>query len=113
MKRFIAVTAAAGLALLAACSDGPTEGAVAEAPGAPLLAAGGNSGPSATGAGHFEIDGELRTFSFTANTHRDGTVKGQAQLYNRALGTRTHLEIDCLRVVGTTAFPRFSNATST
>jgi hypothetical protein len=106
MNRFttIAVAAVAGLASLTACSNGPTDAPVADAPGAPLLAAGGNSGPSAHGAGHFDIGGELRTFSFTAVTHRDGTVNGQAQLVNRAADTRTHVEINCLRVAGKTAF---------
>lgn len=61
------------------------------------------SGPSASGHGNLTVGGELRTFSFTAVTHKNGTVTGQAQLNNRAQDTRLHLDIDCLRVVGNTA----------
>ena len=62
-----------------------------------------DSGPSASGHGNLTTGGELRTFSFTAVTHKDGTVTGQAQLISRATDTRIHMEIDCLRVVGNIA----------
>lgn len=60
-------------------------------------------GPSASGHGNLTIGGELRTFSFTAVTHRDGTVTGQGQLNNRQQGVKLHLTIDCLLVSGNTA----------
>jgi hypothetical protein len=62
-----------------------------------------DSGPSASGHGNLTIAGELRTFSFTAVTHKDGSVTGEAQLDNRAQGVKLHLAIDCLKVVGNTA----------
>src|SRR5437867_12209486 len=56
------------------------------------------SGPSASGHGNLTAGGELRTFSFTAVTHRDGSVTGEAQLNNRASGQKIHMAIDCLSV---------------
>jgi hypothetical protein len=60
--------------------------------------------PSATGSGHFTLAGELRTFTFNAVTHTDGTVTGEAQLDARATGFSEHLQIDCLQVIGNTAY---------
>jgi hypothetical protein len=60
-------------------------------------------GPSATGAGHFESSGGLRTFSFSAITKKDGSVTGQAQLSNRGLDSKLHVDIDCMVVSGNTA----------
>ena len=51
MNRFTAAAAIAGLASPAACSNGPTDAAVVEAPGAPLLAAGNDSGRARTAPG--------------------------------------------------------------
>jgi hypothetical protein len=66
------------------------------------------SGPSATGSGHFSESDALRTFSFTAITHADGSVSGNAQVDNRGIpGTTTgtsHIVVDCLQVVGNTAY---------
>ena len=45
----------------------------------------------------------MRTFAYTAVTGPDGNVKGQAQLYNRSQGNKTHVSINCLNVVGNTA----------
>lgn len=104
MKMFRTMLAVAGIGTVAACSGVPTDVRPAEATLAPRYAAGGNSGPSAGGGGHFEITGDLRTFSFTAITERDGSVKGQAQLYNRDQDVRLHMDIDCLRVVGNIAY---------
>lgn len=58
---------------------------------------------SATGSGHITVNGELRTFSFSARTMPDGTATGHAQVNSRSLDTAARLEIDCLRVVGDTA----------
>jgi hypothetical protein len=58
---------------------------------------------SSTGNGQLTAGGELRTFAYTAITGPDGNVKGQAQLYNRAQGNKTHISINCLNVVGNTA----------
>jgi hypothetical protein len=66
------------------------------------------SGPSATGSGHFSEGGALRTFSFSAITHADGTVSGNAEINNRGIPNTTagtsHIAIDCLQVVGNTAY---------
>jgi hypothetical protein len=65
-------------------------------------------GPSATGSGHFTAGGALRTFSFNAITQPDGTVTGNAQVNNRGVpGTiagTDQLSVDCLQVVGNTAY---------
>jgi hypothetical protein len=60
--------------------------------------------PSATGSGHFTLAGELRTFTFNAVTHTDATVTGEAQLDARATRFSEHLRIDCLQVIGNTAY---------
>ncbi len=104
MKMFRTMIAVAGIGAVAACSGVPTDVRSADETLAPRYAAGGNSGPSAGGAGHFEITGDLRTFSFTAITSPDGSVKGQAQLFNRDQDVRLHMDIDCLRVVGNIAY---------
>jgi len=66
------------------------------------------NGPSATGSGHFSAGGALRTFAFNAITHGDGTVTGQAQVNNRGIPGTTpgtdHINVDCLQVVGNTAY---------
>ena len=60
---------------------------------AAMFAVGGasatGSGPSATGSGHFSESGALRTFSFNAITHADGTVSGNAQINNRGIPNTT------------------------
>jgi len=58
---------------------------------------------SSTGNGQLTAGGELRTFAYTAITGPDGNVKGQAQIFNRAQGNKTHSSINCLNVVGNTA----------
>jgi hypothetical protein len=62
----------------------------------------------ATGSGQFEFTSNagvtaLRTFAFEATKTSDGSATGQAQMYNRALPGRIHLEIDCLNVIGNIA----------
>ena len=60
---------------------------------------------SATGAGHMvRPDGTFRSFSFSAVKRADGTVTGQAQLNSRSFDVFVHISVDCLRVVGTTAY---------
>jgi len=61
-------------------------------------AAGGN--PSAAGHGNLISVGELRTFSFTAVQHADGTVTGEGEVFNRGLGVFAHWKIDCLKFEG-------------
>jgi hypothetical protein len=57
----------------------------------------------ASGQGGITIVGELRTFSFNAETHSDGTTTGHAELINRFGGNDVHMSIDCLRVIGNVA----------
>jgi hypothetical protein len=59
---------------------------------------GAANNPSATGSGQVTLDGGFRTFSFTAVQLKDGTNKGQAELFNRGQDVRVHVEIDCLRI---------------
>jgi hypothetical protein len=71
-------------------------------------AAAENVTQSATGSGQFEFTSDtgvtaLRTFAFEAMRSSDGSVTGQAQIDNRALGQRFHVEIDCMNVIGNIA----------
>ena len=62
------------------------------------------NGPAATGSGHFDLAGKQRTFTFTAVTHNDGSVTGEAQLDAKAIEFSEHIQIDCLQVEGTKAY---------
>jgi hypothetical protein len=71
-------------------------------------AAADNVAQSATGSGQLDFTTNagvtaLRTFAFAATRTSDGSVTGQAQMYNRALPGRIHLQIDCLNVIGNIA----------
>ena len=57
----------------------------------------GASNPFAGGHGNLISGEELRTFSFTAVRHTDGTVSGQVQVKNRALDVHVHVDVDCLK----------------
>ncbi len=59
--------------------------------------------PSANGHGNLTVGGELRTFSFHANTAKNGTVSGSATVNNRSADIATQISIDCLSVVGNMA----------
>jgi hypothetical protein len=90
--------------VLAGCDSG-LEPTAATAPGPPLFNKG--SGPvvqSATGAGHFTVGGELRTFSFTALKYADGTVEGEYELKSRLTGATIHGDVTCLSVMGNLAW---------
>ena len=59
---------------------------------------------SATGSGHLTDNAALRTFTFSAREHADGTDRGQAQLKHRGSGNYpVHVRITCLNVVGDVA----------
>jgi hypothetical protein len=58
------------------------------------------AGPLATGSGHFDPNGELRTFTFNAVTHQDGALTREAHLDARALGFSEHIQIKGLQVDG-------------
>jgi hypothetical protein len=91
-------------AVLAGCDSG-LEPTATRPTALPLFSQG--SGPvvqSATGAGHFTVGGELRTFSFTALKYADGTVQGEYELLSRLTGTRIHGDVTCLSVVGNQAW---------
>ena len=64
---------------------------------------GGGNRPSANGHGNITLSGELRTFSFTANTRNDGSVTGSVQLQARQADNTLHGDINCLKVVGNIA----------
>jgi hypothetical protein len=58
--------------------------------------------PSATGGGSSVF---LTSFGFTAETHKDGTVTGNGEFDESPLGLgRFHVRVDCLEVIGTTAY---------
>ena len=52
-------------------------------------------GASASGHGNVISTGELRTFSFSVIESADGTAMGQADVKNRGLNIRLHIELDC------------------
>lgn len=62
---------------------------------------------SATGSGQLEFttDGvtALRTFAFEATKASDGGVSGEAQIDNRSVPGRLHIQINCLNVIGNKA----------
>lgn len=60
----------------------------------------GASNPFAGGHGNLISGGELRTFSFAALRHADGTVSGNVQVKNRALDVVAHVDVDCLKFEG-------------
>ncbi len=53
---------------------------------------------SAGGSGHITVDGERRTFAFTARRHADGTVRGQWQRLSRHADSKAHGTVTCLAV---------------
>jgi hypothetical protein len=84
--------------LLVTSCGSPTNAPIREhlaAPNDPAL----NSDVEVTGNGKVTLGGELRTFSFTAVQHADGTVSGEAELFNRITGFIAHADIICLRVI--------------
>jgi hypothetical protein len=88
-----------GLSLSTACALALTVGFLTHPAGIHAAAA-----PSATGAGHFQAQGGLRTFSFTARLTGPGTAaEGEAQLNNRGQDVVDHIQVDCLLISGNTA----------
>ena len=65
-----------------------------------FTAARADGGPqSATGHGNLTVGGELRTFSFAAIRHQDGTVTGEWELKSRATDVVMHGEVTCLLAI--------------
>jgi hypothetical protein len=58
---------------------------------------------SATGSGQIQVSGDLRTFTFNANTDSSGVTTGQTQGNNRNSGVKWHGTLTCLNVVGNVA----------
>ncbi len=58
----------------------------------------------ATGSGHFDVGGELRTFSFNAIQRSDGKITGQWQVKNRLLEVIVHGNVTCITVIGNSAW---------
>lgn len=94
---------AAGLALVAGCTDAvsPTQsGDLETVP--PVSAASGNSGPSASGHINFTIGDGLQTFSFHARTNKNGT-SGSFEVKSRGQDLQLHGDVTCLNVDGNEA----------
>jgi hypothetical protein len=53
--------------------------------------------PFAGGHGNVISAGDTRTFSFAVTRKADGTVTGQADVKNRGMNIRLHIELDCLK----------------
>jgi hypothetical protein len=95
MRGKITLISLASVSALAAIALAPSAGAE-------------NVTQSATGSGQFEFTSDvgvtaLRTFAFAAIRTSDGRVTGQAQIYNRAVPGRLHIQVDCLNVIGNIA----------
>jgi hypothetical protein len=73
-------------------------------PFAPMWGDDGGVVESARGGGHFQTEGALRTFAFTAKTRADGTTQGQYQINNRSTGIKEHGVVTCLDVDDHTAW---------
>ncbi len=96
------------VALVSACAESPTQpidsGLLLDTHQNPVVGSASGSGhtPCAT-IGPFgncdptNPDGGLRTFSFTAQMHADGSVSGRAQLKNREDGSEGKADVVCLR----------------
>lgn len=84
-----------GLALL---------GAVAPASRMETAHAAGNGAVAlATGGFQVTFGGQTRTIEFTAQRDSANNSRGQGHLFNHVTGTKIHLVIDCLQVVGNVA----------
>jgi len=106
MRLTLALVAA--VATLAACTESPTQ--VADATPSFAMADAGSVVASATGSGHalctddgvlcYSQDGDdvLRTFSFTARLHADGTARGVAQFNNRGRDLAWSADVECLYI---------------
>jgi hypothetical protein len=82
--------------------------AIPAAIGVAASAAAENVTQSATGSGQYEFTSDSgvtawRTFAFEARKYADGSASGQAQIDNRALDQRLHIQVDCLNIIGNTA----------
>jgi hypothetical protein len=70
----------------------------------PSRAAGETIVQSVIGSGQFDYTSDTdvtawRTFSVQATKSEDGTVRGHAQVNNRATGQTLHIRIDCLNLI--------------
>jgi len=98
----------AAVTTLAACDESPTR--VADP--TPLFAV-ASAGPvvaAVTGSGHAlctddgvtcdseDGDQALRTFSFTAQVHEDGTASGKAQFFNRGQDLAWDADVECVYI---------------
>jgi hypothetical protein len=54
---------------------------------------------SATGSGQIHVSGDLRTFTFNANTDSSGVTTGETQAFSRISGTKWHGTLNCLNVL--------------
>ena len=99
-KRFWVLAVALSL-LAVGCSDdqvvNPTESSVPT----PLFVMGAVV-QSVTGAGNFTIDGNFRTFAFTARRHADGTVSGAWERVNHLneSQTKSNGRVTCFTIFG-------------
>jgi hypothetical protein len=83
MKHVLVLSALAGLALATTLAT--------------TAAGAGNPVESrANGSGHRISGGEFRSFSFSAVRYEDGSARGEAQVYPRALDAFAHIAIDCM-----------------
>lgn len=68
-----------------------------------LVAQGRGTVASASGGFQVTFDGQMRTIQFTAQKDSSNNARGEGHLFNHVTGTKLHLEIDCLQVVGSVA----------
>ncbi len=92
-------------ALLAACADQPS---IATDPLDPVFSAASAESSqviqAVRGSGHLTQAGELRTFTFNAEKHFDGSVRGKFEIIARQVDRVVHGAVTCMTVFGDAAW---------
>lgn len=95
----------ASLVLLGAFVGGCTEPASTGPDLAPQASvASGPVSVSATGSGHFDSGGELRSFSFSSVGRADGSATGEYHITIHAIDAFFHATVTCMRARNDTAW---------
>jgi hypothetical protein len=93
-----------GSALLIAATAACAPDAGDSGPLEPAFSNPGGVIESATGSGHYLVDGKIRTFAFSANKHADGTTTGEYHINVHASDIALHVTVECMLTKGNTAW---------
>lgn len=100
-QRIVRASAVLLAAAVAGCAEPASTGPDLE-PQAIVTA--GPVAVSATGSGHFDSGGELRTFSFGAVGRPDGSASGEYHITIHAIDAFFHATVTCMRARNDTAW---------